>query len=44
MSLETISHVGVCPNSILINSEKSKTEFNGPHFTEVENFKFKSRF
>jgi hypothetical protein len=36
--------VGVWPNSIPINSEKILTELNGPQFTEIENFKFKSRF
>jgi hypothetical protein len=40
----TIFILGVCPNSIAINSEKSTTELYGPHFTEVENFEFKSRF
>jgi hypothetical protein len=38
MPSEIISLGGVCPNSILINSEKSATELNGPHFTEVENY------
>jgi hypothetical protein len=34
----------VWPNSIPINSQKLPTELNGPHFTETENFEFKSRF
>jgi hypothetical protein len=36
--------LGVLANSIPINSKKSQTELNGPHYTELENFKFKSRF
>jgi hypothetical protein len=34
MSPETISIFGVWSDSALINSEKSTTELNGPHFTE----------
>jgi hypothetical protein len=44
MPSETISLLGVWPSSIPINSEKNMTELNGPHFTEIENFEFKSRF
>jgi hypothetical protein len=43
MSSGIISHLGVWSNSIAINSEKSMTELNGSHFTEVMNFEFKSR-
>jgi hypothetical protein len=42
--LGTLSLLGVWPNSILINSEKLPTKLNDPHFTEIENFEFKSRF
>jgi hypothetical protein len=34
----------VWSNLIPINSEKLQTELNGPHYTELENFEFKSRF
>jgi hypothetical protein len=44
MSSGTISLLGVWSNSIKINSEKLTTGLNSPHFTEVENFEFKSRF
>jgi hypothetical protein len=40
----TISILRVGINSAPINSEKSTTELNGPHYTEHENFKFNSRF
>jgi hypothetical protein len=36
--------LGVWSNSILNNSEKLQTEINCPHYTELENFEFKSRF
>jgi hypothetical protein len=35
MSSETISLLRVWSNSILLNSEKSTTELNGPHLTEI---------
>jgi hypothetical protein len=44
MSSGTISILEVWSNSIPLNSEKLPTELNGSHFTEIENFKFKSRF
>jgi hypothetical protein len=39
-----LSLLGVWFNSIPINSEKLLTEVNGPHYTELGNFEFKSRF
>jgi hypothetical protein len=32
----TISLLGVWSDAAPINSEKSTTELNGPHFTEIE--------
>jgi hypothetical protein len=42
--LGTLSILGVWSNSIQINCEKLPNELHGPHFAEIENFKFKSRF
>jgi hypothetical protein len=36
MPPETISLLGVMTNSAPINSKKSMTELNGPHFSEFE--------
>jgi hypothetical protein len=36
MPTGTISLLSVGTNSALINSEKSTTELNGPHYTELE--------
>jgi hypothetical protein len=36
--------LGVWYNSISRNSEKLLTELNGPHYIELKNFEFKSRF
>jgi hypothetical protein len=44
MPSKTISHLRVGTNSAPINSEKSTTELNGPHYIELENFEFNSRF
>jgi hypothetical protein len=44
MPPETISLLGVWSDSALINSEKSSTELNGQHCTELGNFEFNSRF
>jgi hypothetical protein len=44
MPSETISLLRVETNSAPINSKKSTTEFNGPHYTDLENFEFNSRF
>jgi hypothetical protein len=41
MSSGTISLLGVWSDSAPINSEKTTTELNGPHCTELDNFKFK---
>jgi hypothetical protein len=43
MTSGTISLLGVGTNSAYINSEKSTTELNGPHFSEFKNFKFDYR-
>jgi hypothetical protein len=44
MSSGTISLLRVGTNSASIDSEKSTTRLNGPHFSEFENFEFDSRF
>jgi hypothetical protein len=44
MSSKTISLLRVGTNSASINSEKSTTEFNGPHFSEFGKLEFDSRF
>jgi hypothetical protein len=40
----TISLLRVETNSALINSEKSTTELNDPHYIELEDLEFNSRF
>jgi hypothetical protein len=40
----TISILGEWSKSIPLNSEKLTTEFNDPHYTELEDFEFNSRF
>jgi hypothetical protein len=40
----TISILGVWSDSAPINSKKSTTELNGPHFTEIGRLNFNSRF
>jgi hypothetical protein len=44
MSSGTIALLIVGTNAAPINSEKSTTELNGPHFSEFGNFEFNSRF
>jgi hypothetical protein len=44
MASGTIYVLEVWSNLIPINSQKLLTEQMGPHYAEIENFEFKSRF
>jgi hypothetical protein len=44
MPSKTIYLLRVGTNYAPINSEKSTTKLNGPHYTGLKNFEFNSRF